>query len=323
MKKTIILSILTALSLNALSSLLDHKNSEISILKNSEIPKFQIVETDFDVYPERKIYKVNEKVVFKFLGNAQEISYYTGEQGSMNQFRNVSTTGPVKVNMNFQTMLKGEVNKTSLKVLSSTSFNGFNDEGTIDANVLTAANKKTWKDITSRFNIPSESADKYINSNGADISDLAEKGEPVVFAFRFEDKGNQEAPVSYIIKNLNIENITSTGKKTNLLNFNMRSFWVPVDVKNPVSKWSKFSSMPAISILGSSVESEDWIISAPINLNEIKPDKPERVKTALDKMPVEVSRVYGKPGIYTVSFIYKETDTSKEVLKEFQITVIP
>ncbi len=280
------------------------------------------IDSVFNVYPERKIYKVGEKVNFKFAGNAKEINYFSGEQGSIYKYRNVNQTGSVKVNMSFQSLAKGEATRNTLRIFASTSFYGFNDEGLIDPKVLVNSSKKTWVDITDRFVIPYTNTEKYVNSNNADISDLAEDKKQVVFAFKFLNKGDKKVPVSYVIKNLNIENEAKDGKKSTLLNFLMRSSWIPVDVKNSESIWSQSVRVPLVGITGSLGESEDWLISAPINLNEIKPDKPEIVKRFQDKVPLEISHVYNKPGIYTVSFVYKEADLSKEIVKEFQITII-
>lgn len=126
-------------------------------------------------------FKVGEPVNFQFQGNADTVYFYSGEIGKDYNYingREATVENPtltIRTNSNY-----GE--QESLSILLSQDFSGdYSYEG------VTAA---TWKDMTSKFNIPTPTGGTVINftSNPVEITEFIEGDAPYYIAVRNELK---------------------------------------------------------------------------------------------------------------------------------------
>src|SRR5690606_8241489 len=100
---------------------------------------------DFEVTTEKTTYRVGEEIEFKFDGNPNIITFYSGEVGNDYQFREGRVTPPGEVTLSFENRVIYGVQPDQFSILVSTDFSG---QRNIDA--IKAAN---WTNITDRFEL--------------------------------------------------------------------------------------------------------------------------------------------------------------------------
>ena len=77
-----------------------------------------------------------------------------------------------------------------------------------------------------------------------------------------------------------------------------------------------------VKVSGSWIVNEDWLITKPINLTKVTPDKGVPLKTYSEKLE-NFTYTYSTPGTYTITFIGKNTTIygEEETIKEYTIQV--
>ena len=130
-------------------------------------------------------YKAGTPVVFKLQGDADVISFYSGEiyrEYAFKDGREVGVAGQ-GLNLNFNSAVAPgspagtQTNQFSLLV--STNFNGNYDN-------LASVKAATWTNITDRFTLGTSAT--FLASGKKDISDLLVAGKPIYFALRYINK---------------------------------------------------------------------------------------------------------------------------------------
>ncbi len=142
---------------------------------------------DFSVWMDGNTttYKVGTPVSFNLQGDADVVSFYSGEvfrDYAFKDGRQVNVAG-LGLNLSFNSAVAPgsptgtQVNQFS--VLASTNFNG-------DYSALAKVKSATWTEITDRFELGTNSAFKV--STRQDISDLLTAGKPIYFALKYVNK---------------------------------------------------------------------------------------------------------------------------------------
>lgn len=127
-------------------------------------------------------YKAGDPVVFNLQGNADVISFYSGEifrDYAFREGREVDVAGH-GFNLGFRSAVApgtpAGTQANQFSILASTDFNGnYND--------LASVKSATWTDITSRFTLGTSAT--FVASGTQDISDLLVAGKPIYFALRY------------------------------------------------------------------------------------------------------------------------------------------
>lgn len=136
---------------------------------------------DFEVTTDATTYKVGQEVLFKFSGDADLISFYSGQVYNDYGYRNgrvlESTTGGA--NLSFTSSVQSGTQANQLTVLASNDFNG-------NYSSLASVKAATWVDITSRFKLGTSAT--FLASTVQDISDLIVAGKPIYIAFKYVTK---------------------------------------------------------------------------------------------------------------------------------------
>lgn len=142
----------------------------------------EIETPDFQVRPESTTYQVGEPVRFIIEGNADMISFYSGEATRDYAFREGRTVDVADEGATVQfasAVADGGTQTDQLTFLASTDFNG-NYES------LSSVQAATWTDITDRFTYGTKAT--FVASTTKDISDLLVPGSSIYFAFRYVTK---------------------------------------------------------------------------------------------------------------------------------------
>lgn len=282
------------------------------ILISSSCKKFNLESPDLDITIPKTTFAINEPITFTFNGNADVITFFSGEMGKEYKNKNILTLDG-KPQMQFTSYLQTGVQDNTLSVLISRDFRG---EFTIP--LLQIA---TWTDITSRATL-STGLDN-TQSGVIDLSDFLVNGAPVYIAFRYTATSASAQP-TWTIKNIAIDNVASDGTATSIAtsaNIN----WGAISVLNSAKSWT--SSTTQLQFTTSPIgtdDNEDWIISQPLTLNRAQNSFGKSLKASpTTKLTTYKFPGYTVPGTYTVSF--ESTNSNKNdvetILKEFTITV--
>jgi hypothetical protein len=161
------------------------------------------VETpDFNIIPDKTTAQAGEQILFTVQGNADIISFYSGEPTRDYAFREgrIIDVANDDVTLEFSSAVTGGSQEDQLTFLASTDFNGNYDD-------LESVKSATWIDITDRFTFGSSSS---FVSSSQDISDLLEPGKPIYFAFRYVTLPQEE---NGLARTWMIQNFSLNSKK--------------------------------------------------------------------------------------------------------------
>ncbi len=133
---------------------------------------------DFQVTTESNTYQLGEEILFQIQGNADMISFYSGEPTNNFDFREgrVIDVADEGVTLEFSSGVTDGTQEDQLTILASTDFDGNYDN-------LASVQAAQWVDITERFELGTSGT--FLPSTPQDISDLLQPGEPIYFAFKY------------------------------------------------------------------------------------------------------------------------------------------
>lgn len=138
----------------------------------------EIETPDFQITAESNTYKVGEEIRFMVEGNADMITFYSGEPSNEYAFKegrvvDVSGEGAT---MEFSSGVTGGTQEDQLSIWASTDFDGNYED-------LTSVESATWADITDRFVLGTSAS--FVSSTTQDISDLLMPEKPIYVAFKY------------------------------------------------------------------------------------------------------------------------------------------
>lgn len=277
--------------------------------------KDEVPTPDFNVTTDKTTYKVGEAIQFKFTGNADLITFYSGMPGKEYQFKDrFKVDGKPQLTFTSYRQVSAEANTISL--LASTNFKGiFNPE-----NVAAAR----WTDITGRATF-STGTDNTA-SGVVDLTDFLKGDSSVYIAFRFTGKKDAlVAQPTWTIKNLSIDNKIADGSLVSVAT-SASVTWGAVDFMNTARAWS--FSATQIQIVGGPVntdDNDDWLITKPLSLDRVQRSTGVNVRTSpLSKeFGYAFTTGYTAAGTYTATFeaINNNRWDSKTVVKQIVIKV--
>lgn len=269
---------------------------------------------EFDVSTSDNMVSVNDSITFAFSGNAENVTFYPGTEGSNYENRNSTSTDGNTLEFDFKSWVddRAGVKDNVAALLVSTDFTGKADSSSIS--------KATWTDITSRA-IFSSGTDQ-TSSGTIDLSDFSATKKPVIIAFRY--KSNILTPVNkstrLVIRSINFNKKSVSGTIVNLSTM-ATTKWAACSFLNPAVNWTISSSQLLMS--GSATElDDDWILSQPFDVHAAVPDKGINVKN-IEQELATFTYSYDKPGVYKAVFVASNIRKSdrKEIVKEISITV--
>lgn len=275
----------------------------------------------FEARTEKIEYKAGDSVLFIFSGEPDIITFYSGEPGSEYRYKDRTDTEPGVVELEFLSRVLYGSQVNNLKVIASNEFSGIYDS----ANVKNT----NWTDITGRFTLASAPAgglSANTPSGKADLTDLVVKGKPLYIGFQYI--GEKPAGTSPTQRTWRILDFLLTGTQPggspNTLVSHSSAGWLAVDVINKVNKWAASAAYIQFSPNSTLEASEDWMITKPIWVTKVAPDKGTAIKD-YSKRKENFSYVFTEPGTYTVTFVGSNTSAKevKTVVKEITLKITP
>ncbi|MBE9599823.1 DUF5017 domain-containing protein [Pedobacter sp. MC2016-24] len=281
---------------------------------------------DFLVQTDKDTYAVNEDVTFRFLGNPNNISFYSGEVGRSYEFRTRLSSPGAKNELSFSTQLAnlpagstiGQTN--NLKFLVSSNFNGRADS----ANIRNAV----WKDMTSKVTLASNATSTA--SGVLNVSDFQTEGDTVYVAFRYSSQ--LSSPTSraraWTVSSLTFKNTFPDGTvyshntvTTDVRNTGFRQFSYKGGSVKDSLKWAIGSTLFFPAGIDD-LSDEDWSISKPFKLSKIANDNGVGIKDFTVTL-AKYTYKFKKAGTYNVTFVANNAtgEGVKEVVRQLVINI--
>lgn len=279
--------------------------------------KEEITKPSFDVSSPSLTYKVGDTVNFNFTGNADVVTFWSGEDGGNydNRERTILTGGVVR--MSFRSNVQFGAQLRNLQVWISNDFSGQYNPAGIDA--------ANWDDITDSFTYGTGTAS--VNSGEVDITKYLEPGKPFYIGFKYD---GQPVPAggatqrTWQVNTLSVTNTFPNGNVSQLMT-QATAGYLFVDILNPANFWDFNGTQIRFRPQSSAIASLDWAITSPIIADRTKPDVGFGIKSFADNKIESYQHIYNTPGTYKVVFIGSNaTVAGKEtVLRELNITIEP
>jgi hypothetical protein len=295
--------------------------------------KVEVKEPDFIVTPSSTTAKENEEITFKFSGDPDQITFYSGEVLNDYNFKSGRILESTGLDVSFATHVAYGTHPNLLSVWTSTDFNG---KSTID-DVLAA----TWtNEITSTFILAPHSMNttdgaQAVKSGVKSLMPLAEEGKPIYIAFRYKKKPDTDpqggGQRNWFVRDFKAEGQTELGKKTVA---DGKSFTLVYDknftsddvaVKNSVINAA--SGVMTIRIPSSmgTLNAEVWSVSPNLNTGktDLGPDRGVPIKGFVDIRASEYKYTFKKEGTYKVTFVASNANIygDKEIIRQIDITI--
>jgi hypothetical protein len=269
--------------------------------------------------------KAGDTAKFTISGDAESILFYSGEQGNNYSLRDILNTEDGKPEMSFNSAVNlGEttIGNQNLSIMLSTDFNGkYNKEDIL---------KATWTDITAKFILPTIAATSTL-SGSVDLSEYKVNGKSMYVAFKYVSIN----PALFRQRLWSITNFNFQTKFNNQTFVNASSLYLAgfgsFDFAElTTTPWNSITSSTNITLthaatLAGKEEENDWAISRGFDITEVNRNSGTTIKGPVDLNINIYSYKYLMPGDYKVVFVGKNTNIngSKEIVKEFNLTVIP
>jgi len=279
--------------------------------------KLEVAAPSFDVSLSATTFKAGDTVRFTFIGQADNITFYSGEPGFSYKYKD-RTTAEGSPELQFTSYLQNKGESNTLQLLVSTDFSGAYDS----AGVMQA----TWTDLTTQA-VLSTGADK-TPSGIIDLSPFAKTQKPVYIALRYlgYNSDSLKQP-TWSIRTFDIKHVLPD--KVSTIVATGQVGWAAVDLKNPTVAWNVPTSGQVVingTIANSTKEdNDDWLISRAFDLRTVIRDAGVSIRDLGTAVVNSYYYIYSKPGTYTLTFVAfnDSIDEHREVVKEFTITVAP
>lgn len=245
--------------------------------------EFSTGDADFTVSVERSALTLGDTARFKFTGNPDMVTFYSGEPGKRFEYSGRSTADGTPV-LTFNTVRANGSQPNSLQLMVSTDFKGVarGDTATTKANIAAA----NWTDITSRATLSTGSTTA-TPSGAIDLSDFASAGKPIFFAFKYNGVAGS-VQNKWTITNFSIKNNLADGTSYEIANLNTSTTvyqvygvdtfspgWAGYTLQNTFL-WNITSTQLVITGAtpagNSRANSEAWALIGSINLRKVVPD---------------------------------------------------
>jgi len=276
---------------------------------------------DFDVITSEITVKAGAAAEFNFVGDANSITFYSGQPGEMYENRERTEFPGGKVQLSFATTVQFGTQPRNINVLVSKNFSG-----TYTPAAIAAA---TWVDISDNFSYAiNSSSTNYIPSGKFDISPYVEKGKPLYVAFKYVgDAAPTATKRTWTIRDITLSNLFPNNQESIIANTIPGFGFLTVDVADPANFWAINSTTISFAPRSSLLYTEDWAISSAFNnLDKVNPDNGIAIKSfAENKIAKYTYTGYLTPGVYKASFVASNSTAygEKTVVKEVTVTVQP
>ena len=291
---------------------------------------YKVTEPGFDVAAPAVV-RCGEAVDFLFEGNADIITFYSGEPGNSYEYADTERMEDASMVMSFRTITssgtRGNANPSSLPIYYSTDYTG--------ENTPEAINSATWTEITDRFDMPDDT-EQQIPSGDVYVNDIfPEDGSPVYIMMKYSvskfDESKQNGRTQWNIQDFKISGRTQSGMSTVYDIFACGwSFVMGPGTDKIVSQFPLLPGASARLLLRVDFRpAEDmcfWTVSKPLHRAErvnLGRDSGIGIKAVSDPHLESYRHIYKEPGEYKVTFVAANSNINgkKQVVKEMTVKV--
>lgn len=294
----------------------------------------QVDPVRFDVSVASETFKVGEPVRFRFEGNPDFISFYSGERGNDYAFRDRDRIVETEMTFSFTTTTSsgtaGYPNPAHVPVCYSTDFSGEYTEE--------AVREATWIDISDQFTLPTDIGATDMLSGDVNVTRYyPDNDTPLWFCFHYVveafdataagGKGNGRTQWNF--KSPKFSGIA--GESSSVLYDILSANWTIVRA----ASFEGATSLPDINssriLLRSefqpTVSRECWAVAGPIRkmdfINE-GPDKGVGIKAMAEATLHAYEYIYTEPGEYTVTFVAANANVydRREKVRSVKIRIV-
>lgn len=237
-------------------------------------------------------YKVGEPVTFHIKGSADNIVFYSGEQGHEYDMRDrIYADNDLFVDIVTYTDYLSYVHP-NLQCLVSTDFDGI-----YDAEHLHQA---TWSDISQEIGFATATGTN-TPSNKISLKEYASAGNDatIYIAFRYFDKDNTAVRNRWVVRSINAEKVSPEGTSTTVGDMKTMG-WQKISVSG-ASVWTITTSQLLAAGNVSTNDKDEWVVSKGIKIREAEPSTGTVLKNISTTLR-EYQYTYTEPGIYNVVF---------------------
>lgn len=273
--------------------------------------------------------KAGEPVVFEMDGNADYVTFWSGETYSDYSHRNGRKFTPGILNkLSFSSEITSGAQNEQLTMLISNDFDG----NYMDFDSMIHSD---WTDITRWFSLPRGKGRK--ESSAQDISAFVYSDRPLYLAFRYRCRPQEQYGEAsrWVISNLRFTNTSEELGETVLYDLVNSGFRITDPFSRTDAVCMSSVSQTQIVMQGrvqsedvpaAAYETEHWIVSRPIDLTSIRdigPDRPKVIKGYAESFPTTYSYIYESPGVYEAVFVASNQSIRdcKEAVSSITITV--
>lgn len=327
--------------------------SAVALLLSACSKKNEAPPVTFDVVSARtngaaaSSFSTKDTVLFKFIGDPNQITFYSGEIGKRYDYIN-RITAPGIPQLQFSTVRANGTQANSLALLVTSDFKGVaaktiagvftRDTTGTNANIYAA----TWTDITSRA-VLSTGAASATSSGIIDLSGFS-KGQPIYIAFKYNAVAGS-IQNKWTITSLALNNVLPDGSSytiaslngptsaiTNYGNSTYGPGWaVSFDPAKNLNNYGwVYTDKTSLVVAGAgtaataTANAEAWAIMGPIDLTRVTPDIGVNIKSITNKLVVYPYN-YPVAGTYNAVFVSGNftPDATKTVIKKTAITITP
>jgi hypothetical protein len=279
----------------------------------SACTKEEINTPSFQVSVNKTDFNAGDTVRFRFSGNADYITFYSGERGHEYQYRDRTVLPGGNVEMSFSTNVQFGSQQGNLQVWASTDF-----EGVYTPDGVAAAN---WTEITSRFNFATSTT--FTTSGLRSVNDIVQPAKPLFIAFRYVGQAAATATQrTWRVNNLLVKTTFPDGT-TNTLANQSTAGWTFVNVANTANTWAVTGADIIFRPNSTLAYSEDWAVTGALTPDKTNPDTGVPIKNYSNNRMDEYSYIFNTPGTYTVTFvaINEEIDGRGDIVRQINIVV--
>lgn len=259
-----------------------------------------------------KSVKVGDTVRFALDGQADIVTFYSGEEGHKYEHHNrTAIEGTPELNFSTQSTNAGQ---PSFSVWLSTNF-----VGTYDTTNIRAA---AWQEVTSRFTLSTGAANT--PSGTLDLSEFVKPNQPLYVAFRYNAAATF-GQGAWIVQSFDLS-LKGKDSRTYPVADLVTAGWIARDFANTNIKWTIATTQLSITgrVSAPHVASEDWLISKALYVDKVAPDIGLPVKDVSIALN-DFEYIYTEPGDYRITFVATNSFayTQKTIVKELNLTVLP